>query len=208
MTLATMATLGVRSGSSGVRSIRGNRVAVRVERTHPNGRERSRILAMQKVVGSNPIIRSFSQKPRKTARFFMLSDRRFLRDRSRDRLAVAHCCPFNRSVVRLPMFRGHPISLLRRLRLDLQREPRILMPELVGRVAHVVTARATEARVGAAQRVEGDPLERRDTELCERVVRLRDRRRENVAAKVRGVVLAPGPVPAASTERPHEWRTL
>ena len=57
--VATMATLGVRSRSlAGERRSR-NPLNEAVQRTTANGRERLLTVAMQKVVGSSPIIRSY-----------------------------------------------------------------------------------------------------------------------------------------------------
>jgi hypothetical protein len=56
--VARMARFGVRSGSRGFARSDKDPANKRVERTGANGRERSLALAMQKVVGSSPIIRS------------------------------------------------------------------------------------------------------------------------------------------------------
>jgi hypothetical protein len=53
-----MARFGVRSGSLAFARLIGNPGNERFERTVANGRERSLAFAMQKVVGSSPIIRS------------------------------------------------------------------------------------------------------------------------------------------------------
>jgi hypothetical protein len=53
-----MARLGVRSGSVAFASFDGSPANSVLERTGANERERSRAFAMQKVVGSSPIIRS------------------------------------------------------------------------------------------------------------------------------------------------------
>ena len=53
-----MARFGVRSGSVRFARMHGNLANSRFERTGANGSERPRALAMQKVVGSSPIIRS------------------------------------------------------------------------------------------------------------------------------------------------------
>jgi hypothetical protein len=61
--VATMATLGVRSRSlAGERRSR-NPLNEAVQRTTANGRERLLTVAMQKVVGSSPIIRSLLLSP-------------------------------------------------------------------------------------------------------------------------------------------------
>lgn len=52
-----MARFGVRSGSLAFARPIGNPGNERFERTGANGCEQSRAFAMQKVVGSNPIIR-------------------------------------------------------------------------------------------------------------------------------------------------------
>jgi len=65
-------------------------------------------------------------------------------------------CPFDRRVVGIPLRLRQPVAALRRLRIDPQREAGILVAKVVSRVANVVAARAAEARVGAAQRVERD----------------------------------------------------
>jgi hypothetical protein len=55
--VARMARFGVRSGSVAFARLHGTSANGRFERTDANGRERSLALAMQKVVGSSPIIR-------------------------------------------------------------------------------------------------------------------------------------------------------
>ena len=68
--LATMATLAVRSRALPYSSDRRKPNGKALHRTHANGRQRSPRLAMQKVVGSSPIIRSespnagFASRPR------------------------------------------------------------------------------------------------------------------------------------------------
>jgi hypothetical protein len=52
-----MARFGVRSGSLPFARQNRNACKYQLERTHANGRERSLAFAMQKVVGSSPIIR-------------------------------------------------------------------------------------------------------------------------------------------------------
>jgi hypothetical protein len=114
-----------------------------------NARERARTLAtfaMQKVVGSSPIIR-FNKAPE--TGFFVASIRSggsvrsaFVPIRGLDRRP--------RAAVR------QAIALLRRLSVDAQREARVFVAELVGRVSNVVTAGTAEACVGAPQRVERD----------------------------------------------------
>jgi hypothetical protein len=56
--MAAMAAPGVRSGSVAFARPIGNPGKMRLERTDANGRERSPVFAMRKVVGSSPIIRS------------------------------------------------------------------------------------------------------------------------------------------------------
>jgi hypothetical protein len=58
LAVARMARFGVRSGSRPFARSDGKPERERFERTGANGRERTRALAMQKVVGSSPIIRS------------------------------------------------------------------------------------------------------------------------------------------------------
>ncbi len=100
------------------------------------------------------------RKPRQSG-LFLCSDERGFRLRNRQRVASAHPCPFDRAVVLLAVRYGEPIAALDRLRVDAEGEPWVLVAELVGGVADVVAADAAEARIGAPQRVERDPLERR-----------------------------------------------
>jgi len=72
---------------------------------------------------------------------------------------------------------------------DLQGEARVFMAELVGGVANVVAARAAQARIGAAEGMEGDVSYGCDPVLLELLVRRCYCRREHVASKVRRVVL-------------------
>jgi hypothetical protein len=65
--VARMAGLGVRSGALAFARSAEDPTNKRFERTGANGRERAPALAMQKVVGSSPIIRSRS--PPETAGF-------------------------------------------------------------------------------------------------------------------------------------------
>ena len=98
--------------------------------------------AMQKVVGSSPIIRS--RKPRK--RGFLLPVR------ATGRGSCRRCCPFARPVVRVALRFRHPLASVRRLRVDPEREPRIRVSELVGHVADVIAPGAAERRVRAVGR--------------------------------------------------------
>jgi hypothetical protein len=79
---------------------------------------------MQKVVGSNPIIR-FEKAPLDGA--FRCLDWNRQRPLAGD---SAHSCPFEGPVVLAQVRPRETFSPLRRLRVDLQREARILVPEL------------------------------------------------------------------------------
>ncbi len=84
---------------------------------------------MQKVVGSSPIIR-FHKAPLDGV-FCCLH----LQRRHRQVVATAQRCPFDRPVERFPLRFRHPVTPLRRLRVDAEREAGILMAELVRRYA-------------------------------------------------------------------------
>ena len=136
---------------------------------------------MQKVVGSSPIIRSLEGPGNGAFLAGSGSLDRFLDGQKVD--LAAHCCPIERRIVGVPLRLRHPLAPRRCLRVHPQREPRVLMAELRGRVADVIAARAPQARVGAPQAVERQMPDRRDARLGELHVRRLDRGREHVAAE-------------------------
>ena len=104
---------------------------------------------MQKVVGSSPIIRST-----KAPEMGPFCCPRLLRSLPAPALA-RHCCPFDRSVERLAVRLRHPVASLHGLLVHAEREARVLVAELVGRVADVVAAaRAAQGRVRSSQAVD------------------------------------------------------
>src|SRR5207248_2383661 len=119
-------------------------------------------------------------------------------NRNRQRLAAAHCCPFDRRVERLALRPGHALAPLRRLRVAAEGEPRVLVAELVGRIADIVAADTAEAGVGPSETVERQRSNRRDPGRLELPVRDRGRLRENIAPKIRRVV------PPTRRSRYHE----
>jgi hypothetical protein len=89
-----MARFGVRSGSVAFARLDEKPCKHRIDRTGANRSERPLALAMQKVVGSSPIIR-FNKAP--------LDGVLCCLGRNRDRrhnVASAHSCPINRPVTR------------------------------------------------------------------------------------------------------------
>src|SRR5438309_651492 len=101
-------------------------------------------------------------------------------------------CPPDRRVEGVPLWLRHAITPCRRLRVDPEREPRICVTELRGRVAYVIAARAAERRVRPAETVERQVTDRRDARLGQFHVRSLDRRGEYIAAQVARVVSLPG----------------
>jgi hypothetical protein len=103
---------------------------------------------MQKVESSSLFIRSHESPGNRG--FCLPSDDRAHLLRHGQKLSSANLCPFDRPVVLAAMRRREPVTPLRRLRVHPQREPRILVAQLVSRVADVVAAGAAEARVRPA----------------------------------------------------------
>jgi hypothetical protein len=119
--VARMARFGVRSGSVTFARLHGSPANKRFERTGANGRERSLALAMQKVEGSSPFIRS-STAPLDGA--FCCLDLQ----RRHDQIGIsAHLCPSNCPVIGLQVRAGQTIAALCRLRVHPEREARVLV---------------------------------------------------------------------------------
>ena len=113
---------------------------------------------MQKVVGSSPIIRSHESPAR---RGFLLP----LSEMQGQFVATAHRCPFDRPIERFSVRFRHPLTPLGALRIDAEGEAGVLVAELIGGEAHIVTAGAAETCERPSEPVERQRADRGDTGL-------------------------------------------
>jgi len=73
-------------------------------------------------------------------------------------------CPFKGPVERLPVRTRRALAPLRRVGVDPQGEPRVVVADLLGRVGGVVADRGAKGGIRSSQAVEGRALDGRDAE--------------------------------------------